>query len=90
MKINFEIAKRKIWGFRQADIEVPDKLYEKSSVMVPLFVIQEIPHCNIPIEWKMNKEKAGKKHQWNQIVTKSYESKKYSFVHSFDPFVSAT
>ena len=53
--------KRKVFGFAQVDIEVPDKLYDKFSEMSPLFVVQEIPDCDIPEEMKVYKEKTGRK-----------------------------
>ena len=53
--------KRKVFGFAQVDIEVPDKLYDKFSEMPPLFVVQEIPDCAIPEEMKIYKEKTGRK-----------------------------
>ena len=46
---------------KQVDIEVPDELYHKFSEMVPLFVVQEIPDCNIPEIMEMYKEKTGRK-----------------------------
>ena len=44
-------------GFAQVDIEVPDELYDKFSEMAPVFVVQEIPDCDIPEEMKVYKEK---------------------------------
>ena len=45
----------------KGDAEVPDKLYDKFSKMAPLFVVQEIPDCDIPEEMKIYKEKTGRK-----------------------------
>ena len=50
-----------VFGFAQVDIEVPDKFYDKFSEMAPLFVVQEIPDCDIPEEMKIYKEKTGQK-----------------------------
>ena len=52
-----DVLKGKVFWFAQVDIEVPDKFYDKFSVMVPLFVVQEIPDCNIPEQMKIYKEK---------------------------------
>ena len=35
------VLSRKVFGFAQVDIEVPNKLYDKFSEMAPLFVVQE-------------------------------------------------
>ena len=48
--------KRKVFGFAQVDIEVPDKLYDKFSEMSPLFVVQKIPDRDIPEEMKIYKD----------------------------------
>ena len=45
----------------KGDTEVPDELYDKLSKMEPLFVVQEIPDCDIPEEMKIYKEKTGRK-----------------------------
>ena len=68
-------------GFAQVDIEVPDELYDKFSQMAPLFVVQEIPDCDIPEEMKIYKEKTGIR---NKKVIGCYEDKKDSFIHSLD------
>ena len=60
-KFSRDILKGKVFGFSQADIEVPDELYDKFSEMAPLFVVQEIPDCDIPKEMKIFKEKTGRK-----------------------------
>ena len=60
-KFSRDILKGKVFGFSQADIEVPDELYGKFSEMAPLFVVQEIPDCDIPKEMKIFKEKTGRK-----------------------------
>ena len=56
-----EYLKGNVFEFAQVDIEVPDKLYDKFSEMSPLFVVQEIPDCDIPEEMKVYKEKTGRK-----------------------------
>ena len=58
---SWEVLKGKVFGFAQVDIEVPGDLYDKFSEMPPLFVVQEIPDCDIPEEMKMYKEKTGRK-----------------------------
>ena len=40
-KFSKEVLKRKVLGFVQVDIEVPDELYDNFSEMAPLFVVQE-------------------------------------------------
>ena len=60
-KFSKDILKRKVLGFAQVDIEVPDKLYDRFSEMPPLFVVQEIPDCAIPEGMKISKEKTGRK-----------------------------
>ena len=60
-KCSRSVLKGKVFGFVLADIEVPDNLYDKFSEMPPLFVVQEIPDCDIPEEMKMYKEKTGRK-----------------------------
>ena len=56
-----DILKGKVLGFEQVDIEVPDELYDESSEMAPVFVVQEIPDCDIPKEMEIYKEKTGRK-----------------------------
>ena len=60
-KFSEEILKRKVFAFEQVDIEVPNEVYDKFSEMPPLFVVQEIPDCNIPEEMKIYKEKLAEK-----------------------------
>ena len=60
-KLSKKVLKRKVFGFAQVYIEVPDELYDKFSEMPPLFVVQEIPDCAIPEEMKIYKEKTGTK-----------------------------
>ena len=60
-KFSKDVLKGKVFGFAQVDIEVPDELYDKFSEMSPLFVVQEIPDCDIPEEMKVYKEKTGRK-----------------------------
>ena len=57
-KFSKNVLKRKVFGLAQVDIEVLDKLYDKSSDMPLLF---EIPDCAIPEEMKIYKEKTGRK-----------------------------
>ena len=46
-KFSKDVLKRKVFGFAQVDIEVPDELYDKFSKMAPLSVtIQEILDCD--------------------------------------------
>ena len=60
-KFSKDVLKGKVFGFAQVDIEVPDELYDKFSEMTPLFVVQEIPDCDIPEEIKIHNEKTGRK-----------------------------
>ena len=60
-KFSKDVLKRKVFGFAQVDIEVPDKLYDMFSEMSPLFVAQEIPDRDIPEKMKICKEKTGRK-----------------------------
>ena len=64
-KFSEEVLKRKVFAFEQVDIEVPNEVYDKFSEMPPLFVVQEIPDCNIPEEMKIYKEKLAEK-QWRE------------------------
>ena len=45
-----DVLKRKVFGFAQVDIKVPDELYDKFSEMRLLLVVQEIPDRDIPEE----------------------------------------
>ena len=56
-----DVLKGKVFGFAQVDIEIPDEHYDKFSEMAPLFVVQEIPDCNIPEEMNICKEKTDRK-----------------------------
>ena len=60
-KFSKDVLKGKVFGLAQVDIEVPDELYDKFSDMAPVFVVQEIPDCDIPDEMKTYKEKTGRK-----------------------------
>ena len=60
-KFSKDVLKGKVYGFAQVDIEVPGELYGMFSEMSPLFVVQEIPHRDIPKEMKIHKEKTGRK-----------------------------
>ena len=60
-KFSKNVLKEKVFGFAQVDTEVPDKLYDNFSEMTLLFVVQEIPDCDIPKEMKIYKEKTGRK-----------------------------
>ena len=53
-----DVSKRKVFGFAQADIEVPNELCDKGSEMTSLFVVQEICDC-----MKMHKETTSRKKQ---------------------------
>ena len=61
VKLSRSVLRRKVFGFVQVDIEVPDELYDTFSEMSPLFVVQEIPDCAIAEEMKIYKEKTGRK-----------------------------
>ena len=61
VKFSKDVLRGKVFGFAQVDIEVPDELYQKFSEMAPLFVVQEIPDCDIPEEMNIYKEKTGRK-----------------------------
>ena len=60
-KFSKNVLKRKVLGFAQVVIEVPDKLYHKFSEMPPLFVVQGIPDCATSEEMKIYKDKTGRK-----------------------------
>ena len=60
-KFSKDVLKGKVFGFAQVDIEVSDKLYDMFGEMASLFVVKEIPDCNIPKEMKICKEKTGRK-----------------------------
>ena len=60
-KFSKDVLKGKVLVFAQVDIDVPDELYNKFSEMAPVFVVQEIPDCDIPEEMKIYKEKTGRK-----------------------------
>ena len=62
-KFSKDFLKGKVIGFAQVDIEIPDELYDKFSQMAPIFVVQEVPHCDIPEEMKIYKEKTGRREQ---------------------------
>ena len=55
------VLKGKVLGFVQVDVELYGELYDKFSETVLLFLVQEIPDCNIPEEMKMCKEKTCRK-----------------------------
>ena len=60
-KFSKDVLKRKVFGFAQVNIEVPDGRYDKFSEMSPLFVVQEILDRDIPEEIKIYKERTGRK-----------------------------
>ena len=62
-KFSKDFLKGKVIGFAQVDIEIPDELYDKFSQMAPIFVVQEVPHCDIPEEMKIYKKKTGRREQ---------------------------
>ena len=64
-KFSRDVFKRTVFGFAQDDIEAADELYDKFSEMSPLFVVQEIPNCNIPDEMKSIRKKLAEK-QWRR------------------------
>ena len=58
--------------------------------MAPLFVIQEIPDCDIPDEIKIYKEKIGRKTvKGKKKLLGVMRAKKDFFVHFFDYIVFA-
>ena len=52
-KSSKDVLKGKVFGFAQVDIELPDERYDKFSEMAPLFLVQEIPDCDIPEKMKI-------------------------------------
>ena len=77
--------KGKVFGFAQVDIEIPDKLYDKFSEMLSLFVVQKIPDRGISEEMKIYREKTGRKTvKGTKQLLGVYEGKKDPFVHSCD------
>ena len=60
-KFSKDVLKGKILGFAQVDIAVPDEVYDKFSEMVTLFIVQEIPDCDIPEKMKIYKKKLAEK-----------------------------
>ena len=56
-KFSKNVLKENVFGFAQADIEVPDKLYDKFSEISPLLVVQEIPGHDISEEKKSIRKK---------------------------------
>ena len=59
-KFSKDFLKGKVIGF---DIEIPNELYDKFSQMAPVFVVQEVPDCDIPEEMKIYKKKTGRREQ---------------------------
>ena len=83
-KFSRDVLKGKVFRFAQVDIEVPDELYDKFSEMAPLFLVQEIPGCDIPEEMKIYKEKTDRKTlNGTKKLLGVIKEKKDSFVHSF-------
>ena len=83
-KFSRDVLKGKVFRFAQVDIEVPDELYDKFSEIAPLFLVQEIPGCDIPEEMKIYKEKTGRKTlNGTKKLLGVIKEKKDSFVHSF-------
>ena len=60
-KFSKDVLKGKVFGFAQVDIAVPDEVYDKFSEMVTLFIVQEIPDCDIPKKMKIYKKKLAEK-----------------------------
>ena len=75
-KLSKDVLKGKVFGFAKVDTEIPDELYDKFNKIAPLFVVQEIPDCNIPEEMKMYKKKTSRRYK---KVTGCNESKKNFF-----------
>ena len=90
-KFSKKVLKGKFFGFVQVDIEVPDELYDKVSEMVPLFVVQERPNCNITEEIKRCKDQTGRKTvKGTKKLLGLKKAKKDVFVHVYVLLVSAT
>ena len=69
----------------QVDIKLLDEFNDKFREMVPLFVVQEIPDCDIPEEMKIYKEKTGRKTaEGTKKLLSDMKAKKDSLVHFFD------
>ena len=60
-KFSKDILKGKVFGFAQVDIEIPDELYDTFTEMPLLFVVQEIPDCDILEEMQIYRVKTGRK-----------------------------
>ena len=77
--------------FAQVHIEVPDELYDRFRETVLLFVVQEIPDCNMPLEMKMHKEENRQKNKERnkKVIRCRHETEKDPFVHTYDRLVSA-
>ena len=56
-----DVLKGKVFGFAQVDIEAADELYDKFKEIAPVFLVQQIPDCDVPQETKIYKEKTGRK-----------------------------
>ena len=61
LQFSEDVLKGKVFGFAQVNIEVPNKLYYKFHKMAALFVVQEIPDCDVPGEMKIYKENLPEK-----------------------------
>ena len=84
-KFSKDVLKGKDFAFAQVEIEVPDELNDKFSEMAPLFVVQEIPDCDIPEEMKIYMGKTGRKTvKETEKLLGVMKAKKESFVHSLD------
>ena len=59
-KFSKNVLKGKVLRLAQVDIKVPEEYYDKFNKMAPLFVVQEIPDCNIPEEIKIYKKKTAR------------------------------
>ena len=60
-KFSRDILKGNVFRFAQVDIKVPDELFDKFSELSPLFIVQEIPDCDISEEMNICKKKTGRK-----------------------------
>ena len=79
-KFSKDVLKGKVFGFAQLDIELPDERYDKFSEMATLFLVQEIPDCDIPEKMKIYKEKTCRKTvKWKKKFLGVMKAKKILF-----------
>ena len=79
-KFSKDVLKGKVFGFAQLDIELPDERYDKFSEIATLFLVQEIPDCDIPEKMKIYKEKTCRKTvKWKKRFLGVMKAKKILF-----------